>query len=103
MMGVTSNNNFTFLQSLMAGSFAGFVNSFVLSPIELVKCRLQIQKEAKHEAYYKGSADCIKKIIVEEGPRGLFKGLVSTITREIPCYAGQFGGYFYTKKVLAYL
>jgi len=30
------------MQSLVAGSFGGFMNSFVLSPIELVKCRLQV-------------------------------------------------------------
>jgi len=27
--------------------------------------------------------------------------MVSTILREVPCYAAQFGAYFYTKKVLA--
>jgi hypothetical protein len=42
LMGVRSEKEFTFKQSLIAGMFAGFVNSFVLSPIELVKCRLQI-------------------------------------------------------------
>lgn len=68
--------------------FAGFVNSFVLSPIELVKCRLQIQKEEKAKAYYKGPIHCVKRIIKEEGPHGLYKGLLSTITRETPCYAG---------------
>jgi len=29
---------------MIAGSFAGFVNSFALSPIELVKIRLQLQE-----------------------------------------------------------
>ena len=43
MMGVVSEDDFTFKQSMIAGSFAGVVNSFVLSPIELVKCRLQMQ------------------------------------------------------------
>jgi hypothetical protein len=32
----------SFEVNLYAGMFSGFVNSFVLSPIELVKCRLQI-------------------------------------------------------------
>jgi hypothetical protein len=97
LMGVRSEKEFTFVQSLWSGMFAGFVNSFVLSPIELVKCRLQIQREDKAHAYYKGPIDCLKKIINEEGPKGPFKGLVSTISRETPCYAGQFGGYYLTK------
>jgi hypothetical protein len=29
---------------MMAGCFAGFINSFFLSPIELVKIRLQLQE-----------------------------------------------------------
>ena len=54
ILGVKSEADFTFNQSICAGMFAGFVNSFVVSPIELVKCRLQIQIESKENAYYKG-------------------------------------------------
>jgi hypothetical protein len=88
-MGVPLGEECTFSQSLVAGMFGGFMNSFVLSPIELVKCRLQVQRECKKTAYYKGPVDCLRKILVEEGVRnGLFKGLASTLAREIPCYAG---------------
>jgi hypothetical protein len=89
MMGVQIGEECTFSQSLIAGMFGGFMNSFILSPIELVKCRLQVQRESKSNAYYKGPVDCIRKIIVEEGIRnGFFKGLSSTLARETPCYAG---------------
>ena len=44
---------------------------------------------------------CIKRIATEEGINGLFKGLVATILREVPCYAGQFGGYYITKRTWA--
>ena len=40
--GIEDNQEETFRQSIVAGSFAGFVNSFVVGPIELVKCRLQM-------------------------------------------------------------
>jgi len=39
-IGVKSEAEFTLSQSMIAGSFAGFINSFAISPIELVKCRL---------------------------------------------------------------
>ena len=70
--------------------FAGLVNSFVLSPIELVKCRMQIQTEKNLcDAYYRSSIHCFTRIAQEEGIRkGLMKGLVATILREVPCYAG---------------
>ena len=42
MMGLQIGQESTFNQNLVAGMFAGFTNSFVLTPIELVKCRLQI-------------------------------------------------------------
>ena len=29
------------------------------------------------------------------------KGLVATILREVPCYAGQFGGYYVSKRLWA--
>ena len=39
-LGVIDEKDFTFQQSMVSGMFAGLVNSFVLAPIELVKCRL---------------------------------------------------------------
>jgi solute carrier family 25 (mitochondrial carnitine/acylcarnitine transporter), member 20/29 len=104
MMGLGLNQESTFKQNLLAGMFAGFTNSFVLSPIELIKCRLQIQRESKATAYYKGPIDCLQKIVREEGiPNGVFKGLVSSFAREIPCYAGQFASFYYTKCLMAKL
>lgn len=101
MMGVRVGEECTFQQSIIAGSFGGFMNSFILSPIELVKCRLQVQRENKSTAYYKGPYDCLRKIIVEEGiSNGLFRGLASTLARETPCYAGQFAAYYSTKQAL---
>ena len=101
MMGVRHGEECTFQQSIIAGSFGGFMNSFILSPIELVKCRLQVQRECKTTAYYKGPIDCIQKIIVEEGiQNGFFRGLASTLARETPCYAGQFAAYYSTKQFL---
>ena len=100
--GVELGHDGTFKQLLYAGVFAGFVNSFVLSPIELVKCRLQVQRESRSSSYYKGPVDCVIRIVQEEGIRnGLFKGLVSTLAREVPCYAGQFGGIYMTKRLIA--
>lgn len=40
LVGVRPGEEFTTGQAMMAGCFAGFVNSFLLSPIELVKVRL---------------------------------------------------------------
>lgn len=83
ILGVENENDFTFQQAMFSGMFAGFVNSFVISPVELVKCRLQVQTESKADAYYKGPIDCTRKICAEEGISTLMtSGLISTILRE---------------------
>ena len=44
----------------------------------------------------------MSKIFKEEGLRkGIFKGMNSTIFREVPAYGGQFGSYYVTKKLIA--
>ena len=100
LLGVENEEEFTFKQALSSGIFAGFVNSFVISPVELVKWRLQIQTESIENAYYKGSIDWALKVIQEEGLRLLTSGLIATIFREIFGYAGQFGGYFLVNEKL---
>lgn len=83
ILGVESEDKFTFAQSIYSGMFAGFVNSFVISPVELVKCRLQVQTESMSQAYYKGPIDCSRKIIRDEGMKTFMtSGLIATILRE---------------------
>eukprot|EP00455_Lapot_gusevi_P031054 TRINITY_DN3352_c0_g1_i3.p1 TRINITY_DN3352_c0_g1~~TRINITY_DN3352_c0_g1_i3.p1 ORF type:complete len:387 (+),score=61.16 TRINITY_DN3352_c0_g1_i3:77-1162(+) len=108
----------TLHQMAMAGAWAGFVNSLVVSPVELVKSKLQVQYTPK-AAYvqptsplatasattttssalrYNGPLDCILKIVRSHGVFGLGQGMVATIAREVPGYAGQFYAYEYLKK-----
>lgn len=89
------------VEGVVCGAFAGWANCFVVTPVELVKCRLQIQHESKGKAYYKGVLDCIVKTYKESGVRGLYQGNIATIMREIPAYSAQFGGYYYAKQLLA--
>ncbi len=39
--------------------------------------------------------------MLEEGTFSLFNGMVSTILREVPCYAAQFSAYYYSKRLWA--
>ncbi|PAV75401.1 hypothetical protein WR25_14871 isoform A [Diploscapter pachys] len=71
-------------------------------PIELVKTRLQVQRESAKLAtepgkqLYLGTMDCIKQTIKNEGVRGLFKGGQVLFLRDsigylfyIPVYEGS--------------
>jgi len=101
LLGFHDETEMNIYEGLLCGSIAGFVNCIVVTPIELVKCRLQIQSENKSTAYYKGVMDCIKKTHANGGVRALYKGNYATILREIPAYAAQFGGYYYSRRILA--
>jgi len=49
---------------------------------------------------FKGPLDCVRKIVAENGPKGLYRGMAATIYREIPGYGGQFWLYEYLKRYL---
>ncbi|KHJ36010.1 putative solute carrier family 25 member 33 mitochondrial carrier protein [Erysiphe necator] len=66
---------------LCAAALAGIITSTVTNPIWLVKTRLQLDKNFVNETggkalrKYKNSWDCIKKVVHNEGIRGLYKGM----------------------------
>lgn len=88
----------------MAGFFAAFFSSFTLCPTELIKCRLQALRElhrAKGEAFHNITPfNMTKDILKTEGLPGMFRGLTSTMTREMPGYFFFFGGYEITRNLL---
>ena len=76
----------------VAAATAGFFLSFIVSPVELVKCRMQLgASDTSHS--YRGPGDCVRQLIRSEGYRGLARGLGSTMSREMPGNAVYFGSY----------
>ena len=76
-------------QVFLAGSCGGMTTSFLLTPLELVKCRLQIDRvEAKagaaavHTPRYSGSIDCLVQSVKKEGLGVLYRGHSATFARE---------------------
>lgn len=67
-------------KNFVCGGIAGIVQSLVISPMELVKCRLQVQSASS--AVYKNSFDAASKIVSQQGVRGLYRGMASTCWRE---------------------
>jgi solute carrier family 25 aspartate/glutamate transporter 12/13 len=58
------------------GAIAGAFGATVVYPIDLVKTRMQNQRtKVVGEMMYKNSLDCAKKVIRNEGFRGLYSGL----------------------------
>lgn len=78
-----------YLDGFENGLFAGLIISFIVSPVELVKCQMQMNP---HHSY-KNSRHCLQMIYKEGGIKGVFKGLFPTAVREIPSYGFQFATY----------
>jgi solute carrier family 25 carnitine/acylcarnitine transporter 20/29 len=66
---------------LMAACMAGFVASFVVTPVERVSVLMQAQQTNK----YASEMDCFLSVLRKEGPGDLFtRGLGATLCREVP-------------------
>ena len=95
------------LNTFIGGALGGVASSPITSTAELIKLRMQMQGIGEREyfieypghksspdahKYYDNSWDCCKKIYKNEGFRGLCRGLLPTMGREVP----SFGAYFFT-------
>ena len=89
---------------IIAGSFAGAVQSIICCPVELAKLRVQIEGQGeKHQKFiprklrgrnqerYHGSIDCFFKIYKKHGLAGCYRGMTLTVMREVPSFAIYFG------------
>lgn len=112
LLGVKKVEDLTSIQNACAGFFAAFFSSLTLCPTELIKCKLQALREVQIEMTGTvtltnsikkniGPWNLTSQILKEQGIRGLFSGLTSTIAREMPGYFFFFGGYEITRELLA--
>ncbi|KAK4519395.1 uncharacterized protein ATC70_009630 [Mucor velutinosus] len=62
----------------LAGLAGGITVSFVATPVEQIKARLQVQYDAKSKTY-SGPIDCIRKVVRNNGIFGLWQGLTPTM------------------------
>ncbi|KAF2476473.1 calcium-binding mitochondrial carrier protein-like protein Aralar1 [Lindgomyces ingoldianus] len=67
------------------GSLAGAFGAFMVYPIDLVKTRMQNQRSSRvGEMLYKNSLDCARKVIKNEGFRGLYSGVLPQLVGVAP-------------------
>ncbi|KAL3423412.1 hypothetical protein PVAG01_05159 [Phlyctema vagabunda] len=67
------------------GSLAGAFGAFMVYPIDLVKTRMQNQRSSRvGEMLYKNSWDCAKKVVRNEGFKGLYSGVLPQLVGVAP-------------------
>ncbi|KAJ3040600.1 hypothetical protein HK097_002522, partial [Rhizophlyctis rosea] len=81
-------------QLATAGFLSGAFVSLILTPIELVKCRLQVQDVAgPRSVNYKGPLSIITHTLRSDGLKGFYRGHLGTFLREAGGGAAWFGTY----------
>ena len=88
----------------MTGTLTGALQSWISSPVEMSKIRLQVQnigeKTTRAQRKYKGPVDVLSKMFKEEGIRGPGRGFLVTLLRDSPGYGVYFGAYAWLCQLL---
>ncbi|KAL6006248.1 Mitochondrial arginine transporter bac2 [Asimina triloba] len=85
-------------RSVALGGFGtGALQSLILTPVELVKIRLQLQH---HRGHGEGPVNVAKNIIRKEGIKGMYRGLTVTVLRDAPAHCFYFWTYEYSRESL---
>lgn len=85
----------------VCGGFGGICTVVVGHPLDTIKVRLQTMPipAAGQQALYKGTFDCFKKTISNEGFKGLYKGMGAPLAGVAPIFAISFMGYGVGKQI----
>lgn len=88
------------LQALwFTGAFSGVFTSFVLTPVELVKCKIQVPAGAGSRRKPLGPMAVIREVYRQEGLKGFWHGQMGTLIREAGGCAAWFGSKETTSKL----
>ncbi|KAL5757933.1 hypothetical protein ACOSP7_020544 [Xanthoceras sorbifolium] len=88
----------------LGGFGTGAIQSLILTPVELIKIRLQLlssDNARSHQAdRHKGPVDVARSILRREGLRGLYRGFAITVLRDAPSHGFYFWTYEYMREQL---
>ena len=75
---------------LVCGGLSGISAVTITYPTDLIRRRLQLQGFDPSVPKYSGMIDCMKKIVICDGVRGLYRGLGACYIKIFPTMAVQF-------------
>ncbi|XP_029008746.1 mitochondrial glutamate carrier 1 isoform X2 [Betta splendens] len=83
-----------FWQSFVAGCTAGSVAAVAVTPLDVIKTRLQTLQKGEGEDTYRGIIDCTRRIMRREGPSAFLKGATCRALVIAPLFGIAQGIYF---------
>ncbi|KAI9221337.1 mitochondrial carrier domain-containing protein, partial [Blastocladiella britannica] len=94
MAGTDANAPLSLTQIGFAGALSAVPTTLLMTPMERVKVVLQVQTDGK----YKGPVDVVRKIVAEQGVKGMFTGTTATLVRDSVGSVGYFVTYEFLKR-----
>jgi len=99
------NGSFSVSGAFIAGALTGSTVSFVETPIDLFKSKIQVQiiqqtQNPGAKVQYTGVFTCASYILKNYGIRGAYQGLAATLLRNIPSNALYFANYEWYKELV---
>lgn len=95
-VGHSSLKEMTPVENAISGSLASVFAALVLCPTELVKCKLQAQREMFPGIRSTPFSMC-RDIYQAHGLRAFYTGMLATLCREMPGYFFFFGAYEFSR------
>eukprot|EP01094_Clydonella_sp_ATCC50884_P001472 TRINITY_DN11094_c0_g1_i1.p1 TRINITY_DN11094_c0_g1~~TRINITY_DN11094_c0_g1_i1.p1 ORF type:complete len:288 (-),score=23.18 TRINITY_DN11094_c0_g1_i1:8-871(-) len=86
-----------FAKVILAAEMTAPVYCAVLTPVEVLKVKLQVQTKGKE--LYKGPIDCVRKVVANEGITGMYRGFLATLSMRFVGLPFYFGTYEASKSV----
>nr|CAD1838001.1 unnamed protein product [Ananas comosus var. bracteatus] len=86
--------------SAAAGISAAVAAQVVWTPVDVISQRLMVQGGATASAKYRGGIDAFKKILISDGPRGLYRGFGVSILTYAPSNAVWWASYSVTQRLI---
>ncbi|KAF9170887.1 hypothetical protein BGX20_008376 [Mortierella sp. AD010] len=87
-------------RKLLCGALAGSIAQTITYPLDVLRRRMQVTQMAGVSYKYSSTWDGVKKILKQEGVRGLYKGMVPNYLKVAPAISISFVVYEQCKQVL---
>ena len=92
-------------ESALAGAAVAPYTALIYTPVERVKCLLQVDGErvarGQPSRYAGGLRECAAAVWATRGLGGLYQGLAMTLARDVPAWATYFAVYHEARRALA--
>ena len=84
-----------------AGCLAGGVQTAIVTPIDLLKIRLQLQTARPGSSGYIGPLSMLQRVLAKEGGvKALYRGITTTAIRDIPSHGVYFAAFEWARELL---